>query len=153
MRTSAVVIPILAALLIGAFGVVLADSPPDVSPDSASAIRYRSVAAALEDLRSKPGVEVSDQGGWTIVSDRSNSTLWSFAPPGNAAYPAVVKRTAVTSNLAFTQWATALADDATLTAALLDRLLHHAHIVQISGESYRLKDRRKAGGLKVTQRD
>jgi len=97
MRTSAVVIPILAALLIGAFGVVLADSPPDVSPDSASAIRYRSVAAALEDLRSKPGVEVSDQGGWTIVSDRSNSTLWSFAPPGNAAYPAVVKRTAVTS--------------------------------------------------------
>jgi hypothetical protein len=34
----------------------------------------------------------------------------------------------------FTQWATALADDQTLTAALLDRLLHHAHIVQISPE-------------------
>ncbi|WP_049279392.1 ATP-binding protein, partial [Ralstonia solanacearum] len=33
----------------------------------------------------------------------------------------------------------------TLTAAMLDRLLHHAHIVQISGESYRLKDKRKAG--------
>jgi DNA replication protein DnaC len=31
----------------------------------------------------------------------------------------------MTSNLAFTQWATTLADDATLTAALLDRLLHH----------------------------
>lgn len=28
---------------------------------------------------------------------------------------------------------------------MLDRLLHHAHIVQISGESYRLKDKRKAG--------
>lgn len=27
----------------------------------------------------------------------------------------------------------------TLTAALLDRLLHHLHIVQISGESYRLR--------------
>ncbi|MDF1589772.1 MAG: ATP-binding protein, partial [Gammaproteobacteria bacterium] len=27
----------------------------------------------------------------------------------------------------------------------LDRLLHHAHIVQISGESYRLKDKRKVG--------
>jgi len=37
--------------------------------------------------------------------------------------------------LPFTQWATALADDQTLTAAMLDRLLHHAHIVQISGES------------------
>jgi DNA replication protein DnaC len=29
------------------------------------------------------------------------------------------------------------------------RLLHHAHIVQINGESYRLKDRKKAGSLKV----
>ena len=29
--------------------------------------------------------------------------------------------------------------------AILDRLLHHAHIVQISGESYRLKDKRRAG--------
>ncbi|VVE59163.1 Insertion sequence IS5376 putative ATP-binding protein [Pandoraea horticolens] len=51
----------------------------------------------------------------------------------------------LTSNLPFTQWATAFADDQTLTAAMLDRLLHHAHIVQIAGESYRLKDKRKAG--------
>jgi DNA replication protein DnaC len=51
----------------------------------------------------------------------------------------------LTSNLPFTQWATAFADDQTLTAAMLDRLLHHAHIVQITGESYRLKDKRKAG--------
>lgn len=54
----------------------------------------------------------------------------------------------LTSNLPFTQWGTALADDQTLTAALLDRLLHHAHIVQISGDSYRLKDKRKAGAIK-----
>ena len=51
----------------------------------------------------------------------------------------------LTSNLPFTQWATAFANDQTLTAAILDRLLHHAHIVQISGESYRLKDKRKIG--------
>ncbi len=51
----------------------------------------------------------------------------------------------LTSNLPFTQWAGAFADDQTLTAAMLDRLLHHAHIVQISGESYRLKDKRRAG--------
>ena len=57
--------------------------------------------------------------------------------------------TVITSNLVFAQWATTLADDATLTAALLDRLLHHAHIVQISGESYRLKDRKKTGNLKM----
>ena len=51
----------------------------------------------------------------------------------------------LTSNLPFTQWAGAFADDQTLTAAMLDRLLHHAHIVQITGESYRLRDKRKAG--------
>jgi DNA replication protein DnaC len=51
----------------------------------------------------------------------------------------------LTSNLPFTQWAGAFADDQTLTAAMLDRLLHHAHIVQITGESYRLKDKRRAG--------
>jgi DNA replication protein DnaC len=51
----------------------------------------------------------------------------------------------VTSNLPFSQWSTAFADDQTLTATLLDRLLHHAHIVQISGNSYRLKGKRAAG--------
>jgi DNA replication protein DnaC len=51
----------------------------------------------------------------------------------------------LTSNLPFTQWASAFADDQTLTAAMLDRLLHHSHIVQVTGESYRLKDKRKAG--------
>lgn len=51
----------------------------------------------------------------------------------------------ITSNLSFSDWATALADDATLTAALLDRLLHHGHIVTLKGESYRLKDKQRAG--------
>lgn len=51
----------------------------------------------------------------------------------------------ITSNLPFTQWDTAFADDATLTAAMLDRLLHHAHVAMITGDSYRLKERRKAG--------
>ena len=51
----------------------------------------------------------------------------------------------VTSNLPFGQWDATFAQDATLTAALLDRLLHHAHIVPIAGESYRLKHQRQAG--------
>lgn len=57
----------------------------------------------------------------------------------------------VTSNLPFSQWANAFAEDATLTAALLDRLLHHAHIVQISGESYRLKGKKAAGIAPVSE--
>ncbi|RWU19482.1 hypothetical protein XANMN_02755 [Xanthomonas phaseoli pv. manihotis str. CIO151] len=51
----------------------------------------------------------------------------------------------LTSNLPFGQWDQAFAGDTTLTAALLDRLLHHAHVIQIKGESFRLKDKRKAG--------
>jgi DNA replication protein DnaC len=51
----------------------------------------------------------------------------------------------VTSNLPFGQWDTTFAQDTTLTAALLDRLLHHAHIVPITGESYRLKHQKQAG--------
>lgn len=54
----------------------------------------------------------------------------------------------VTSNLPFGLWDATFAGDATLTAALLDRLLHHARIVPIAGESYRLKNQRAAGTVK-----
>jgi DNA replication protein DnaC len=57
----------------------------------------------------------------------------------------------VTSNLPFSGWATAFADDKTLTAALLDRLLHHAHIIQITGESYRLRGKKTAGIVPVIE--
>ena len=39
------------------------------------------------------------------------------------------------------------AGDASLCAAMLDRLLHHSHIIKIQGESYRLKNKKKAGIL------
>ncbi len=54
----------------------------------------------------------------------------------------------LTSNLPFGQWSSTFSDDVTLTAAMLDRLLHHSHILQLSGESYRLKDKKKAGVIK-----
>ena len=44
----------------------------------------------------------------------------------------------ITSNLEFSQWNTVFGDNR-LTAALIDRLIHHSHIVIFSGESYRLK--------------
>jgi DNA replication protein DnaC len=53
----------------------------------------------------------------------------------------------LTSNLTFGSWDTAFAGDAALTAAMLDRILHHSIIVSIKGESFRLKDKRKAGLL------
>ncbi|MCR9191826.1 MAG: IS21-like element helper ATPase IstB [Gammaproteobacteria bacterium] len=54
----------------------------------------------------------------------------------------------VTSNLPFGQWDNAFAGDKVLTAAMFDRLLHHAHVIQCRGSSYRLKDKLKAGIMK-----
>ena len=52
----------------------------------------------------------------------------------------------ITSNLEFSQWNTVFGDDR-LTAALIDRLIHHSHIVIFSGESYRLtQSMRRQGG-------
>ena len=49
--------------------------------------------------------------------------------------------TLVTSNLPFQEWTEILGSER-LTAALLDRLTHHVHILEINGDSYRLKQSR-----------
>ena len=48
--------------------------------------------------------------------------------------------TIVTTNQAYKNWAKVFNNDATLTSAVLDRLLHHAETVVIEGNSYRMKD-------------
>jgi DNA replication protein DnaC len=52
----------------------------------------------------------------------------------------------ITTNQLVTQWGVVFGDEV-LAAAILDRLLHHSHTVIIQGESYRLKQKRKAGLL------
>lgn len=47
----------------------------------------------------------------------------------------------LTTNKAFKHWPAIFNNDSTLTAAVLDRLLHHAETVVIEGLSYRMKDR------------
>lgn len=46
----------------------------------------------------------------------------------------------MTSNRALKEWPTICNQDSTLTAAILDRLLHHAETVIIEGKSFRMKD-------------
>ena len=48
--------------------------------------------------------------------------------------------TLITTHRIYKQWAGIFNNDAVLTSALLDRLLHHAETVVISGKSYRSKD-------------
>jgi DNA replication protein DnaC len=56
----------------------------------------------------------------------------------------------ITTNQLITQWGTVFGDDV-LAAAILDRLLHHSHTLMIQGESYRLKQKRKAGLVPTAQ--
>jgi len=48
----------------------------------------------------------------------------------------------ITTNLKFADWVQVFGDER-LTAALLDRLTHHAHIVELLGESFRFRQRMK----------
>jgi len=50
--------------------------------------------------------------------------------------------TLVTSNLPFNEWTEAFGSER-LTGALLDRLTHHVHILEMNGESYRLQDSKR----------
>ena len=47
--------------------------------------------------------------------------------------------TLITSNRAFKEWPKIFNNDSTLTAAILDRLLHHAETIVIEGKSFRMK--------------
>jgi DNA replication protein DnaC len=38
--------------------------------------------------------------------------------------------------------------DAVVATAILDRLLHHSHVITIRGDSYRLREKRKSGLLR-----
>jgi DNA replication protein DnaC len=51
----------------------------------------------------------------------------------------------LTSNLSFGDWEEVFDGNTALTSAMLDRLLHHAHVIQIRGESYRLRQARQSG--------
>jgi DNA replication protein DnaC len=47
----------------------------------------------------------------------------------------------ITTNTAYKQWPRVFNNDATITTAILDRLLHHCETVTIEGKSYRMKDK------------
>src|SRR5215475_14313862 len=58
----------------------------------------------------------------------------------------------LSSNKSYGDWGSIFGDPIIATA-ILDRLLHHSATINIRGESYRLKDRRRAGLLPLRERD
>ena len=55
----------------------------------------------------------------------------------------------VTSNRSVGEWGTVFGDPVVATA-ILDRLLHHSHVVTIRGDSYRLREKRRTGLVNAT---
>jgi DNA replication protein DnaC len=91
---------------------------------------HRFIAAAL-----KMDLIVLDELGFIPFSATGAQVLFTFCSE-------LYERLAfiITTNLKFADWGQVFGDER-LTAALLDRLTHHAHIVELVGESFRFRQR------------
>jgi len=85
---------------------------------------------------------VVDELGYVPLGQGAAENLFNF-------FSKCYERTSliVTTNLPFSEWPQVFGDER-LTGALLDRLTHRVHIIEIPGESYRLRDglKRQEGG-------
>jgi DNA replication protein DnaC len=84
------------------------------------------------------GLVVVDELGYVPFSKESAELLFQVLAERHERGSVII-----TTNLGFADW-TQVFGDATLTAALLDRLTHKAHIINCTWESYRLKETLKA---------
>lgn len=87
--------PTMRALL---FFLLATAAPGAAFAQAPGAVGYPTVAAALEALKAKPGVKISERDGWTTIDDRQSNAIWTFTPPGHAAHPAVIRRGIVETN-------------------------------------------------------
>lgn len=87
----------------------------------------------------RPVVLIVDEIGYTQLN-RQEAELFFRLISQRYEHGSVV----LTSNKYFSDWGELLSDNV-LAAALLDRLQHHAHVLNIRGQTYRLKDRLKTG--------
>jgi DNA replication protein DnaC len=86
-------------------------------------------------LAHKQDLIVLDELGFIPFTPNGAHALFTFCSE-------LYERTAmiITTNLQFANWIQLFGDER-LTAALLDRLTHHAHIVELTGESFRFRQR------------
>ena len=105
---------------------------------------HRFIASAL-----KLDLVVLDELGFIPFSQNGAQALFTFCSElyERLALITLAPRcgcsAGVTTNLKFADWVQVFGDER-LTAALLDRLTHHAHIIELLGESYRFRQRTQA---------
>lgn len=115
-------------------------NPPRYAPRSAAPLKiapYRDrIAARLAVYR----LLVIDEVGYLPLTRVQASLFFQLVAKRYETGSIIL-----TSNLAFSGWDQVFAGDAAPVAVMLDRLLHHSHVVSIHGDSCRLKDKRRAG--------
>ena len=87
----------------------------------------------------KSNVLIIDEIGYTPIDKREANLFFSLVSELYEKQSIII-----TSNKSFTLWAEML-DDEVMTTALLDRLLHHAKVFSLEGESYRIEKLKKEG--------
>lgn len=91
----------------------------------------------------RPKLLIIDEVGYLTLDAVQASLLFQVICSRYERQQAVV----LTSNKAFADWGQVFAGDAVMASAALDRLLHRATVLNIRGESYRLREKRQAGVL------
>lgn len=89
----------------------------------------------------RPSLLVIDEVGYLTLDSAQASLLFQVICCRYEKQQAII----LTSNKAFSDWAHVFANDNIMAAAALDRLLHRSTVINIRGDSYRLKEKRKAG--------
>ena len=84
----------------------------------------------------KPDVLVLDELGYLPIDKKGADLLFQIISQRYERGAIILS-----SNRAYKDWPEIFNNDATLTSAILDRLLHHADTIVIEGNSYRMKDR------------
>ena len=85
----------------------------------------------------KYDVVVCDEFGYVSCDKEAGELLFN-----HLSLRADTKSTIITTNLAFDRWGEVIRDKV-LVAAMVDRLTHNAYLINMNGESYRLKETRK----------
>lgn len=89
----------------------------------------------------RPKLLIIDEVGYLSLEPAQASLVFQVISQRYERQGAVI----LTSNKAFGAWGEVFAGDAVMASAALDRLLHRCTVVNIRGESYRLKEKRSAG--------
>lgn len=88
----------------------------------------------------RPKLLIIDEAGYLALEPVQASLLFQVICERYERQGPII----LTSNKAFAEWAEVFGTDAVMASAALDRLLHRSTVMNIRGDSYRLKEKRKA---------